>query len=54
MDASENKLSKLGSDMTLLEEYNDQIQMAETKPVLCSSGKLIFGSEFGALCVTPK
>lgn len=52
--ASENKLSKLDADMTLLEEYNDQIQMAETKPVLCSSGKLIFGSEFGALCVTPK
>ena len=52
--ASENKLSKLDADMNLLEEYNDQIQMAETKPVLCSSGKLIFGSEFGALCVTPK
>lgn len=32
---------------------SDQILMAETKPVLLSSGKLFLGSLYGALCITP-
>lgn len=50
---SENKVSKFDADLNLLEEYTDQIQMAETKPVLLSSGKLLLGSLYGALCITP-
>lgn len=50
---SENKLLKFDTNMNLLGEYNKQIQMSENQPVLSSSGKLVFGSMFGALCVTP-
>lgn len=50
---SENKVSKFDADLNLLEEYTDQIQMAETKPVLLSSGKLLLGSQYGALCIAP-
>lgn len=50
---SENKVSKFDADLNLLEEYTDQMQMAETKPILLSSGKLLFGSLYGALCITP-
>jgi hypothetical protein len=50
---SENKISKFDAGLNLLEEYKDQIQMAETKPVLLSSGKLLLGSLYGALCITP-
>lgn len=39
--------------MNLLGELSDQILMAETKPVLLSSGKLFLGSLYGALCITP-
>lgn len=51
--ASDNKLSKFDSEMNLLGEYSDQTQMTEAKPVLCSSGKLLFGSVLGALHVAP-
>lgn len=51
--ASENKLSKFDSEMNLLGEYNDQIQMTDAKPIMYSSGKLLFGSVLGALQVTP-
>ena len=37
----------------MLGELSDQILMAETKPVLLSSGKLFLGSLYGALCITP-
>lgn len=47
---SENKLSKFDAEMNLLREY--QVEMAETPPVLCSSGKLVFGSMAGAVCLT--
>lgn len=50
---SENKVSKFDAALNLLEEYTDQIQMAETKPVLLSSDKLLLGSLYGALCITP-
>ena len=50
---SENKVSKFDAGLNLLEEYTDQMQMAETKPVLLSSGKLLLGSLYGALCITP-
>lgn len=50
---SENKLAKFDAEMNLLEEYGNQMFMAETKPVLCSSGKIVFGLMFGAFCVTP-
>lgn len=50
---SENKVSKFDAALNLLEEYTDQIQMAETKPVLLSSGKLLLGALYGALCITP-
>lgn len=50
---SENKLSKFDVNMNLLEEYHEQIQMSDARPILCSSGKLVFGSMFGALCVAP-
>lgn len=50
---SENKISKYDAEMNLLGELSDQILMAETKPVLLSSGKLFLGSLYGALCITP-
>ena len=50
---SENKISKFDAGLNLLEEYKDQIQMAETRPVLLSSGKLLLGSLYGALCIIP-
>lgn len=50
---SENKISKYDAEMNLLGEFSDQILMAETKPVLLSSGKLLLGSLYGALCITP-
>lgn len=49
---SENKVSKFDAALNLLEEYTDQMQMAETKPILSSSGKLLLGSLYGALCIT--
>lgn len=48
---SENRLSKFDAGMNLLGEY--QVEMAETPPLLCSSGKLVFGSMVGAFCITP-
>ena len=51
---SENKLLKFNPRMNLLEEYSDQILMSETKPLLCSSGKLAFGSMCGVLCISPQ
>lgn len=50
---SENKISKFDAGLNLLEEYKDQIQMAETRPVLLFSGKLLLGSLYGALCIIP-
>lgn len=49
---SENKISKFDAGLNLLEEYKD-LQMAETRPVLLSSGKLLLGSLYGALCIIP-
>lgn len=51
--ASESKVSKFDAALNLLEEHAGQIQMAETKPLLLSSGKLLLGSLYGALLITP-
>ena len=52
--SSENKILKFDENMNLLEEYADQVEITEASPLLCSSGKVILGGTFGALCILPK
>ena len=50
---SENKISKFDAGLNLLEEYKDQIQMAETRPVCYLLVNCFLGSLYGALCIIP-
>lgn len=50
---AENKLLKYNSQMQLLNEYNNNILMAESQPLAYSSGEILFGSHYGILCMLP-
>lgn len=51
--ASENRISGFDAKMNLMEIFQDQILISEAKPLLCSSGELMFGSTSGVLRISP-
>ncbi|MFV0538712.1 MAG: response regulator [Dysgonomonas sp.] len=57
--ASENSFSKLNLQTNQIEDYNRQVlkidfEISEAKPIIQSSGRLIFGTTDGALCISPQ
>ncbi|MDR2914270.1 MAG: response regulator [Tannerella sp.] len=51
--ASENRISRFDAKMNLMEIFQDQTLVSEAKPLLCSSGELMFGSTSGVLRISP-